>query len=666
MSPTQPIRINRRHHDVLETASLLSTSFLASSPIAEEIIARDIEECSDDEHKGRGYDDDDDEDDEELDFDYPLRPALSSASAHHGAGNSTQPSGAIYGTLRPMASQVLGDHDHTLTHREERSLLRDNHILPPKHIRPYQEPLWRQLYRRVFSTKVPETSTDCFGGADFDSPPKVLESSPLLQHDYLAGEGPPSPSPSVTQVIWEAVPPNALKTTWQREAKTLTQYARPLIITFLLHYSVQITSVFTVGAIGTVELGAVSLAAMSANVTGYIPIQGLSTCLDTLCAQAYGSGHKKLVGLQLQRMTYLLWLLLIPIGTLWWFAGRILSSIIPDQETAALASLYLRILILGTPGVAAFESGKRFVQAQGLFHATTYVLLIGAPLNVLANWILVWKMDLGFPGAAAAVVFTQNLLPFLLFLYVRFVDGMECWNGVTLKAFSNWGPMIRLAFPGMVMVLAQYFAFEVLTLTAGQFGKAHLAAQSILVTCTSTTFNIPFPLSIAASTRIANLIGAKMTDAARTSAKVGLVASMVVGLFNLTLLFSLRTKLPYLFTKDQEVAEIVQSVLPICAMLQMFDAIAAMSHGLLRGIGRQFVGTFTNLFSYYLVALPISFSLGWVLGWKLHGLWLGVAIGLCVVSTVELWYLHVADWQKAVEEAEMRMHADEAIHGDHK
>ncbi|KAM7200185.1 MatE domain containing protein [Naviculisporaceae sp. PSN 640] len=663
MSPTQPIRINRRHHDVLETASLLSTSFLPSSPIAEEIIARDIEECSDDEDRNDTYDE---EDDEDLEFDHPSKTVVSTTSQNHGAGSSTKPSGAIYGTLRPMASQVLVEPEHTLTHREERSLLRDNHILPPKHKRPYQESLWRQLYRRMFSTKVPESSTDCFSGADFDSPPKVLESSPLLQHDYLGGEGPPSPSPSVTQVIWEAVPPNALKTTWQREAKTLTQYARSLIITFLLHYSVQITSVFTVGAIGRIELGAVSLAAMSANVTGYIPIQGLSTCLDTLCAQAYGSGHKKLVGLQLQRMTYLLWLLLIPIGTLWWFAGSTLSSIIPDQETAALASLYLRILILGTPGVAAFESGKRFVQAQGLFHATTYVLLVGAPLNVMANWILVWKMGLGFPGAAAAVVFTQNLLPFLLFLYVRFVEGMECWNGVTLKAFSNWGQMIRLAFPGMVMVLAQYFAFEVLTLTAGQFGSAHLAAQSILVTCTSTTFNIPFPLSIAASTRIANLIGAKMTDAARTSAKVALVAGLVVGLFNLTLLSSLRTKLPYLFTKDQEVAEIVQSVLPICAMLQMFDALAAMSHGLLRGIGRQFVGTFTNLFSYYLVALPISFSLGWVLGWKLHGLWLGVAIGLCVVTTVELWYLHVADWQKAVEEAEMRMHADEAHHGESK
>lgn len=249
-----------------------------------------------------------------------------------------------------------------------------------------------------------------------------------------------SPTPSEQQFQWDAaVAANILKTTWQREAQTLTQYSRSLIVTFLLHYSVTVTSVFTVGRIGRLELGAVSLATMTANITCYAPVQGLATCLDTLCAQAYGSGHKHLVGLQLQRMTYLLWMLLLPIITLWWFSGRVLGSIIPDPDTAALAGMYLRVLMLGTPGVAAFESGKRFVQAQGLFHATTVVLLIGAPLNILANWFFVWRLELGFSGAAAAVVFTQNLLPFLLFLHVRFIEGMECWNGLSRRAFSNWG-----------------------------------------------------------------------------------------------------------------------------------------------------------------------------------------------------------------------------------
>ena len=190
--------------------------------------------------------------------------------------------------------------------------------------------------------------------------------------------------------------------------------------------------------------------------------------------------------------------------------------------------------------------------------------------------------------------------------------------------------MIKLALPGMIMVEAQYFAFEVLTLASSQFGSAHLAAQSIIVTVTSTTFNIPFPLSIAASTRVANLIGARLSGAARTSAKVALAAGLLVGFFNLTLLSTLRFRLPYLFTKDDDVAAIVSQVLPICAVLQVFDSLAAISHGLLRGIGRQRVGTYTNLFSYYLVALPISFSVGWVLKWKLEGLWLGIVVGLAV------------------------------------
>jgi len=119
-------------------------------------------------------------------------------------------------------------------------------------------------------------------------------------------------------------------------------------------------------------------------------------------------------------------------------------------------------------------------------------------------------------------------------------------------------------------------------------------------------------------------------DVTLTSFKQALVAGCLVGLFNLTLLSSLRFKLPYLFTKDEEVAEIVSNVLPICAVLQIFDALAAISHGLLRGIGRQHIGSFTNLGSYYLIALPISFACGWCLGWKLHGLWFGIAIGLAV------------------------------------
>jgi MATE family multidrug resistance protein len=259
---------------------------------------------------------------------------------------------------------------------------------------------------------------------------------------------------------------------------------------------------------------------MTATITCYAPFQGLATSLDTLCAQAYGSGHKHLVGLQLQRMIYFVWILLIPIVIVWLHADQILATMLPEPRSAELAGQYLRIITLGAPAMVAFEGGKRFVQAQGLFHATTYVLLIVAPINILMNYLLVWKFELGFIGAPIAVVITQNMLPIVLFLYVWRIEGSECWGGFSRRAWTNWGPMIKLALPGMIMVSAEWFAFEIMTLISGQFGSSYLAAQSILVAVTSTTFQLPFPMSIAGSTRVANLIGARLVDAAKTSAKV--------------------------------------------------------------------------------------------------------------------------------------------------
>jgi MATE family multidrug resistance protein len=259
---------------------------------------------------------------------------------------------------------------------------------------------------------------------------------------------------------------------------------------------------------------------MSSAITCMAPFQGLATSLDTLCAQAYGSGHKHLVGLQFQRMVCFLFTLTIPVAVLWWFSEDILRQIVPDPQSAFLAGQYLRVMILSMPGLILFECGKRFVQAQGIFHATTYVLLVAAPFNVFILWLLVWRLDMGFIGAPISVAITDNLMPVLLFLYVRFIDGSQCWGGFSKRALTNWWVMIRLALPGMIMVEAEWLAFEIMTLMASRFGSDYLAAQSALTTLASISYQIPFPVSIAASTRIANLIGAGLVDAAKTAGRV--------------------------------------------------------------------------------------------------------------------------------------------------
>ena len=216
--------------------------------------------------------------------------------------------------------------------------------------------------------------------------------------------------------------------------------------------------------------------------------------------------------------------------------------------------------------------------------------------------------------------------------------------------------MVRLALPGLVMVLAEFLAFEILTLSASWISTDHLAAQSVVSTVCAVTFQFPFPVSIAASTRIANLIGATLADAAKVAAKVDMVAACCIGIINVTLLSSLRAYIPQLFTDDKDVIDLVASLLPLCAAFQLFDALAANCNGILRGLGMQHVGGYVNLFAYYVVslvppttqfrgptspflfraglltpfqvALPIGFGTGFGLHWGLHGLWFGPAIGL--------------------------------------
>ncbi|KAJ4301564.1 hypothetical protein N0V90_003657 [Kalmusia sp. IMI 367209] len=653
MAPPRDSQSDAPISDILNQAERLS-----SSPyIAEESIAQDLEE-----------DDSPSEDETESDTDGSSTIRQFSMINSYRRPSYMNPGArgtAIFSSSMPSQSNFPDAKKHSyISKREreavldaERSLLRDNDLLPPKHPRRGSES-WpsRGLATKLSFPRLGKTRSATASGGDEHNEPN--ERNPLLGDPNLPYGGLDTPR-TLAKKFNEAVASGQLKASWQLETKVLLKSSAPLILTFLLQYSLPVASIFTVGHIGKIELGAVSLASMTASITGYAVYQGLATSLDTLCAQAYGSGRPHLVGLQLQRMVYFLWLVTIPVTIIWAFGTQILSHIVPDTETARLAGLYLRILIAGAPGYAAFEGGKRYLQAQGLFSANMYILLICAPLNALMNYIFVWRLNWGFVGAPIAVAITENIMPLLLFCYVRFIDGYQCWGGFDRRALKNWGPMIRLAIPGLVMVLAEFLAFEILTLSSSWLGPTTLAAQSVLGSVTGIMFQIPFPMSVAASTRIANLIGATLHQPAQMAAQVAVVFSVIVGIFNLLFLSLLRSYLPRLFTPDEEVIDLVAQLLPLCAAFQLFDSMQANCNGILRGIGKQEIGGYIALFAYYIIGLPISFGLGFGAGWGLWGLWTGPAIALGVVAAIEGFYIYKTSFENAVAAAEARNAMDE-------
>jgi MATE family multidrug resistance protein len=376
-----------------------------------------------------------------------------------------------------------------------------------------------------------------------------------------------------------------------------------------------------------------------------------------LCAQAYGSGRKELVGLHLQRMALFLLLVTIPIGAVWVSSGWILAALVPERDLAYLAGDYLRILLAGAPGYALFEAGKRFTQAQGLFNASLFVLLLCTPINILLNYLFVFTFGWGLSGAALAVVASNTLLPICLFIYVRVINpsSMECWGGFSKAALSNWGPMVKLSLPGIVMVEAEWLAFDILTFSASYLSTAHLAAQSVVMTTCMVMFHIPFSVSVAVSTRLGNLVGSGNLPAAKIATKTYVMIFIVMGLVDGAILTLARNVLPKAFTDDPKVISIAAGVMPVLAAFQLFDSTTALVNGLLRGLGRQKIGGYANLFVYYVVAVPLALFLCFGSpDLKLEGLWIGCVVGSALITLSEGAYCKLFNWQAAMDDASTR------------
>lgn len=380
--------------DSAEYQTPYGRSFTSSSPIAASIIARDLAH----------YADEDSITTNETSDSSTVRPSSSHAGTnpHSLAGSYRRPgyfTTVNHSTVIPSNGdyQPLTQSEREQAIEEERHLLSDNNVIPPEHAHGEPSGLQRRL-SSLFSTSAQESSSKQYGsvrssvqspsGVDAETGVVATESTALLGTPRCEGG---AMGPEEIDRKWEeAVTAGLINTTWQREARVIGRYSAPLMVTFLLQYSLTVASIFTIGHLGKEELGAVSLASMTVSITGNAVYSGLATSLDTLCAQAYGSGKRKLVGLQMLRMVFFLWLVTIPIAILWYFSEHILAKIVPEREVAEMAGLYLKVALLGTPGFACFESGKRYLQAQGVFSASLYVLLVCAPLNAFMNWFFVW------------------------------------------------------------------------------------------------------------------------------------------------------------------------------------------------------------------------------------------------------------------------------------
>lgn len=115
-----------------------------------------------------------------------------------------------------------------------------------------------------------------------------------------------------------------------------------------------------------------------------------------------------------------------------------------------------------------------------------------------------------------------------------------------------------------------------------------------------------------------------------------------------------RNSVGALFNSDQRVVELVADIMPYVALFQIADGLNGSCGGVLRGLGRQWVGAVVNCVSYYCFALPIGIYIAFH-GWGLAGLWMGQCAALFAVGILEWIIVGVSDWNGEVDKAVDRL-----------
>ncbi|KAL3686043.1 hypothetical protein R1sor_004065 [Riccia sorocarpa] len=362
----------------------------------------------------------------------------------------------------------------------------------------------------------------------------------------------------------------------------------PLILFYLLNYSLSSVSLMYVGHLGELELASSQLAVSTAYATGLNLMIGLGGALETLCGQAYGAKEYRLTGIFLQRGMLLLTLVCIPISLSWMKIGSILVFAGQNPAIAEGAQEYIRFYTLSLFAYAVLQPLIRFLQTQSAVKPMAMFAAITLMMHVPLCYFVIHTLGFGFRGGAIATGISQWTNVMFMGAYISFSPTFsKTWTGFSTEAFQDVYLFFRVALPSAVMTCLEFWCSDLIILSSGLLPNPQLETSSLSI-CANTLawlYMIPLGLSASVSTRASNKLGAGLPYAAKAAVKLTVSIAVIEGVVVGCLLLSMRHILPYLFSSDPDVISYVSSMVPFITVIAILDGFQNTLSGVAKGCG---------------------------------------------------------------------------------
>lgn len=428
------------------------------------------------------------------------------------------------------------------------------------------------------------------------------------------------------------------KQTWKTLAPQLRlvwQLSLPAILTQITTIAMQYIDSAMVGALGADASAAIGLVASSTWLFGGVTT-AVSAGFSVQVAHRIGAGEDTEARTVVRHglaaaLTLAALLALLGLGICrqlpYWLGG--------GAEICADASAYFLTFSLMLPFSQLNSLTAGFLQCAGDMVTPSVLNAVMCGLDMVCNALLI--PHFGVLGAGMGTALACALVSLAMGwcccvrnaqLRLRRGEAHAFRPEILKKAF-------RIGAPVAVQEIAMNGAMVASTMILAPLGAAAIAANSFAVTAESLCYMPGYGVGSAATTLVGRSVGAGDAVQARRYGNIcTALGGALMGCTGLLMMIFC----PFVFrllTPVAEVRTLAAQALRIGLLAEPLFGVSIAAAGALRGAGDTLVPSLLNLGSIWIVRLGLSLLLVGKLG--LRGMWIAMAIELCVRGTLMLW-----------------------------
>ena len=431
----------------------------------------------------------------------------------------------------------------------------------------------------------------------------------------------------------------------------------PLFMGQLAATSMGVVDTVMAGAAGTLELSGVAIGS-SIFWPSELFVVGMALAIHPLIANLVGNGQLYKVALRMQVATVCTLACAAIIGVIIMLVPlvyRMFPSV--DQDMVNIGQGYLIAVGLAMPGFAMFNVLRAYWEGLGKTGPTLMFGCMALVLNIPLNYIFIFG-HLGMPalGGVGCGVATALSIYFTVIGMLFYVKKSPAFAKV--RIYQKWEPMswsqcwsfLKLSLPLGIAGMIETLCFSLVAIMLSPFGPVVVASHTIAMNVSGLLAIVPIALSSTASIEVGEAMGTNSWSHARKRALSSTSLAVAFYVIGASVLFFMGEQIAALYSDDADVLLLAPVLMMYCVVFFFPETLQVMAIGILRGLKDSRTIFLVTIVAYWIVGMPIGYSLGYgYLGDALEGaegFWLGFIFSLTCASVLlggRLLYLFIKE-----------------------